>query len=86
MLDPERVTKLPGFGTMGLRVPKEMVATPPDSPMGPLMVQLHRYVASLVRCFTGDTRELEIPRAVSGLCEVNGSLTDPGAEPIAAEN
>jgi CRISPR-associated protein Cas1 len=34
--------------------------------VGPLMVQLHRYVASLVRCFTGDKRELEIPRALAG--------------------
>lgn len=29
--------------------------------IGPLMVQLHRYVASLVRCFTGDAKELAIP-------------------------
>jgi CRISPR-associated protein Cas1 len=28
---------------------------------GPLMVQLHRYVASLVRCYAGDARQLEIP-------------------------
>jgi CRISPR-associated protein Cas1 len=28
---------------------------------GPLMVQLHRYVASLVRCYTGHARQLEIP-------------------------
>lgn len=32
--------------------------------VGPLMVQLHRYVASLVRCFAGDERELQIPVAV----------------------
>jgi CRISPR-associated protein Cas1 len=31
--------------------------------VGPLMVTLHRYVASLVRCFTGDERELQIPVA-----------------------
>lgn len=31
--------------------------------VGPLMVTLHRYVASLVRCFTGDERELQIPLA-----------------------
>ncbi|MCI0366261.1 MAG: CRISPR-associated endonuclease Cas1 [Phycisphaerales bacterium] len=31
--------------------------------IGPLMVQLHRYVASLVRCFTGEARELDIPVA-----------------------
>lgn len=33
--------------------------------VGPLMVQLHRYVASLVRCFMGETRELEIPISCS---------------------
>jgi CRISPR-associated protein Cas1 len=32
--------------------------------VGPLMVQLHRYVASLVRCFAGEARELQIPVAV----------------------
>jgi CRISPR-associated protein Cas1 len=32
--------------------------------VGPLMVELHRYVASLVRCFTGETKELEIPVAL----------------------
>jgi CRISPR-associated protein Cas1 len=31
--------------------------------IGPLMVTLHRYVASLVRCFIGDDRELQIPLA-----------------------
>jgi CRISP-associated protein Cas1 len=34
--------------------------------VGPLMVELHRYVASLVRCFTGDERELQIPLACDG--------------------
>jgi CRISPR-associated protein Cas1 len=34
--------------------------------VGPLMVQLHRYVASLVRCFTGEARELLIPVADPG--------------------
>jgi CRISP-associated protein Cas1 len=29
--------------------------------LGPLMVQLHRYVASLVHCYSGETRELQIP-------------------------
>lgn len=29
--------------------------------VGPLMVELHRYVASLVRCFQGNAKELEIP-------------------------
>lgn len=32
--------------------------------VGPLMVQLHRYVASLVRCFMGEAKELQIPVAV----------------------
>jgi CRISPR-associated protein Cas1 len=41
---------------------------------GPLMVQMHRYVASLVRCFTGEARELEIPVAVS----------EPGSQPPAS--
>jgi CRISPR-associated protein Cas1 len=29
---------------------------------GPLMVALHRYTASLVRCFQGEAKQLEIPR------------------------
>lgn len=32
--------------------------------VGPLMVELHRYVASLVRCYTGEAKELEIPVAL----------------------
>jgi len=32
---------------------------------GPLMVNLHRMVASLVRCLTGEKRELEIPQQCS---------------------
>jgi hypothetical protein len=32
--------------------------------VGPLMVEIHRYVASLVRCFTGDAKELVIPVAM----------------------
>lgn len=32
--------------------------------VGPLMVQLHRYVASLVRCFRGEAKGLEIPVAL----------------------
>jgi CRISP-associated protein Cas1 len=39
--------------------------------VGPLMVQLHRYVASLVRCFTGEARELEIPVADSFPCPLH---------------
>jgi CRISPR-associated protein Cas1 len=34
--------------------------------VGPLMVELHRYVASLVRCFAGEDRELQIPIAWEG--------------------
>ena len=30
---------------------------------GPLMVSLHRMVASLVRCYQGEAKHLEIPRA-----------------------
>jgi CRISPR-associated protein Cas1 len=52
--------------------------------VGPLMVQLHRYVASLVRCFTGDNRELEIPGAVAGHSEVGWRSDDRGAEATAA--
>ena len=33
---------------------------------GPLMVQLHRYVGSLVRCYIGEARALQIPRPVVG--------------------
>ena len=36
-----------------------------DEPQrGPLMVQMHRYVASLVRCYAGEAKRLEIPEAV----------------------
>lgn len=31
---------------------------------GPLMVALHRYVASLVNCFQGQSKQLEIPRCL----------------------
>jgi CRISPR-associated protein Cas1 len=33
---------------------------------GPLMVQLHRYVASLVRCYSSESRELQIPISREG--------------------
>ncbi len=33
---------------------------------GPLMVVLHRYVASLVKCFQGDAKRLEIPEMMIG--------------------
>jgi CRISPR-associated protein Cas1 len=42
-----------------------------DENTGPLMVHLHRYVASLVRCFRGEARELEIPVVASESCPVN---------------
>lgn len=38
-----------------------------DENTGPLMVQLHRYVASLVRCFQGEARSLEIPVLSEGV-------------------
>ena len=52
-------------------------ATPDDGEenTGPLMVQLHRYVASLVRCYTGDARELNIPRIVGGVADADGADT-----------
>ena len=37
-----------------------------NSESGPLMVNLHRMVASLVRCFRGKSNKLEIPRAIRG--------------------
>lgn len=36
-----------------------------ENNVGPLMVQLHRYAASLVRCYTGEARNLEIPEVRS---------------------
>ena len=39
--------------------------------VGPLMVELHRYVASLVRCFTGESREIEIPVADPVVCSLH---------------
>jgi CRISPR-associated protein Cas1 len=38
---------------------------------GPLMVQLHRYVASLVRCYSGDAREIDIPKPVGGVSDAD---------------
>jgi CRISPR-associated protein Cas1 len=32
--------------------------------VGPLMVQMHRYVASLVRCFSGESKKLQIPVSI----------------------
>lgn len=42
---------------------------------GPLMVALHRYVASLVRCYQGDASSLDIPVAVEPAIE-GTSVTD----------
>jgi hypothetical protein len=46
----------------------------------------HRYVASLVRCFTGNCRELEIPRALAGGLEFEGRPADSEAEELDHEN
>lgn len=35
-----------------------------DDETGPLMVSLHRMVASLVRCYRGESQRLEIPEAI----------------------
>jgi CRISPR-associated protein Cas1 len=43
--------------------------------IGPLMVQLHRYVTSLVRCYTGEATKLEIPLPVAGLSEADPTPT-----------
>ncbi len=42
--------------------------------MGPCMVMMHRLVASLVRCFGGETKRIDIPYAVS---KSAGSETEP---------
>lgn len=44
-----------------------------DEGVGPLLVQLHRYVASLVHCFQGESRELQVPVVSEG---------EPPAEPF----
>lgn len=49
---------------------------------GPLMVGLHRMVASLVRCFTGQATHLEFPALVAdgdGCAAGNGALSDAAA-------
>lgn len=50
---------------------QEVQASRNDSASGPLMVMLHRYVASLVKCFQGEERELKIPvsRQRDGACD-----------------
>lgn len=57
----------------------ELLAEPVEmrAEKGPLLVNLHRYVASLVRCFEGGTKQLDIPIV----------LQEPGrAERIPADN
>jgi CRISPR-associated protein Cas1 len=44
-----------------------------DAAVGPLMVQLHRYVASLVRCYQGESRALNIPKPVGGVADADSS-------------
>ena len=65
----ERVRQLLMFGQSDLDQPTkaallELLAVPTetDEGRGPLLVALHRYAASLVQCFQGTARRLEIPR------------------------
>lgn len=48
-----------------------------DAAVGPLMVQLHRYVASLVRCYQGESRRLQIPVQ----CEGDAPAVSPSLNP-----
>lgn len=48
--------------------------------VGPLMVSLHRMVASLVRCYEGKERQLQIP-----ISEGNSTPIDDAQNPAAAE-
>ena len=45
-----------------------------DGQTGPLMVQLHRYTASLGRCYRGEEKQLSIP----GPLKLDGSSLDSG--------
>ena len=45
---------------------------------GPLMVMLHRLVASLVRCYSGESKKLEIPIPVAELSEAGSSHKPAG--------
>lgn len=51
-LDPEAKASLLELLTSSVKM---------RSGVGPLMVSLHRYVASLVKCFAGETKQLDIP-------------------------
>ena len=53
--------ELLGLLTLSLR----MTAPDGSEQRGPLMVMLHRLVASLVRCYAGEAKKLEIPRRCS---------------------
>jgi CRISPR-associated protein Cas1 len=48
-----------------------------DENIGPLMVQLHRYVASLVRCYAGEDRVLRVPKPVEDVADVATLSPDP---------
>lgn len=43
---------------------------------GPLMVQMHRYVASLVKCYAGHTKRLDIPHRSSMVPPTDGESPD----------
>jgi len=44
---------------------------------GPLMVVLHRYIASLVKCFQGEFKRLEIPEMLPASAPVGVSTSEP---------
>jgi CRISPR-associated protein Cas1 len=48
-----------------------------DENIGPLMVQLHRYVASLVRCYAGEDRVLRVPKPVEDVADIATLSPDP---------
>ena len=54
--------------------------------VGPLMVELHRYVASLVRCFTGDERELRYAARYLKSSQPASSAESRGAGQYQARN
>ncbi len=50
--------------------------------VGPLMVTLHRYVASLVHCFNGEAKELEIPVVLDHEAPAESPPTTPTSLPV----
>ncbi len=54
--------------------------------VGPLMVQLHRYVASLVRCYRSEAAALVVPTARENLETVRKVPTTGGQSPFCGEN